>query len=61
MRQHIDHTGKCLELCFESWLGMGVGMGVDIEDDCLEAIGCVDSVWYFRPCFDTKDAAQRSH
>ena len=26
MRQHIDHTGKCLELCFESWLGMGVEM-----------------------------------
>ena len=26
MRQHIDHTGKCLELCFESWLGMCVEM-----------------------------------
>ena len=41
--------------------GDGCGNGVDIEDDCMEAIVCVDSVWYFRPCFDTKAAWHRSH
>ena len=60
MRQDTDHIGKCLELCF--WIMAGDGCGnVDIEDDCVGAIGCVDSVWYFKPCFDTKVAAQRSH
>jgi len=34
---------------------------VDIEDDCVEAIVCVDSLWYFKPCFETKDAEHRSH
>ena len=37
------------------------GNGVDIEDDRKEAIVCVDSVWYFKPCFETKDAVHRSH
>ena len=26
MRQDTDHIGKCLELCFGSWLGMDVEM-----------------------------------
>ena len=44
------------------WIITGEGCGnVDIEDDCVEAIERVDSMWYFRPCFDTKDAVQRSH
>ena len=38
--------------------GGGCGNDVDIEDDCIV---CVDSVWYFRPCFDTKDAVHRPH
>ena len=56
---HWSH-GKMFGAVF--WIMAGYVCGnVDIEDDCLEAIGCVDSVWYFRPCFDTKDAVQRSH
>ena len=44
------------------WIAIGDGCGnVDIENDCVKALVCVDSVWYFKPCFDTKDELQTSH
>ena len=56
-RSHGKIFGAVLRIMAGDWCEIDV----DIEDGCVEATGCVDSVWYFKPCFETKVAVHRSH